>query len=388
MFSPTRFNRTFSSLEGQSLLSVLRLIRTLNVGPVTFFQLMKRFGTAEAALDALPDLSLRGGRRNPLQACAKNKAEKEIAFTEKFGARMVMYGEADYPKLLTTISDPPPVISILGDPHSWQNKDALAVVGARNASANGCTLAKRLSQQAGAHDLLIVSGLARGIDTFAHQGAIEHGTVAVIASGIDTIYPPENKALYKEIAEKGAIISEQPFGQAPFSGSFPGRNRIIAGMSLGTLIVEASPKSGSLITARFAAEQGREVFAVPGSPLDPRSKGANKLIKEGAHIVEGIEDILEQLLPLRRPQVEEVKSGDYMVAETAQDAYATEGARNTILEKLSTSPTPVDQLIEYCALPASAVLSVVLELELAGKIQRLPGNQVMLVAEDEAMALL
>ncbi len=281
------FHMQYPNLAAEQTLDVLRLIRTPNVGPVTFFQLIRRFGTASDALAALPELSLRGGRQHPLTACPRETAAKEIEAAEKFGARMLLYGAADYPRLLHAISDPPPLITVIGHTHIWQKSDVVAMVGARNASANGCQFAAASWRRNWAMPgLAVVSGLARGIDTFVHKGSLATGTVAVIAGGIDNIYPPENEALYKQIRDSGAIISEQPFGQLPYSGAFPGRNRIIAGMSLGTVVVEASPKSGSLITARFAMENNREVFAVPGSPLDPRSKGCNHLLRQGATMVE------------------------------------------------------------------------------------------------------
>lgn len=374
------FTMQYPSLAGDNMLDVLRLIRTLNVGPVTFFHLIERFGTASAALAALPELSIRGGRRKPLVACPREDALREMEATTKFGARMVMYGMLEYPKMLHAISDPPPIITVAGNPHLWQQKDVIAMVGARNASANGCQFAQRIARDLGESGFCVASGLARGIDSFVHKGSFLTGTVAVIAGGIDNIYPPENETLYRQIRETGAIISEQPFGAVPYSGAFPGRNRIIAGMSLGTVVVEASPKSGSLITARFALENNREVFAVPGSPLDPRSKGCNQLIRQGATMLETTSDILQGVAHLRNKSLGENPPMEYMPDRPTTPAGEVElaASRHQILEKLGPTPVLVDELIEQCETPAGAVLTILLELELAGRLKRSPGNKVYL----------
>lgn len=377
------FRMSYASLAQENLSDALRLIRTPNVGPITFFQLIKRFGTAAEAIAALPSLSQRGGRRAALSAFSRSDAEKEIAAAEKFGARMIMYGETDYPKWLLNIADPPPVITVAGHAHLWRNKDCIAMVGARNASAAGCQFAQRLAKDLSEAGFTVVSGLARGIDAFAHKGALATGTVGVIAGGIDNVYPPENQMLYAQMKESGAIISEQPFGALPFSGAFPGRNRIIAGMSLGTVVVEASPKSGSLITARFAVENDREVFAVPGSPLDPRSRGCNQLIKDGAVMVESAADILQGIAHLRGRSLEETTPPEYTAPRV--DPPVSDGeldaAHTKILEKLGMTPVSVDELIEQCQTSASVVLTIILELELAGRLKRSSGNKVALVAD-------
>lgn len=369
---------SYPSIANETLENVLRLIRTPNVGPITFFQLLRRFGSAQAALDALPTLSQRGGRKIPLHAASKAEAEKEIAAAEKFGAQLIMYGSPHYPKWLMNIADPPPVITVAGHAHLW-SRDCIAMVGARNASAAGCQFGQRLARELGEAGLTVVSGLARGIDTFVHKGSITTGTVAVIAGGIDNIYPPENQMLYHQIKDSGAIISEQPFGAIPFSGAFPGRNRIIAGMSLATVVVEASPKSGSLITARFAAEGGREVFAVPGSPLDPRSRGCNQLIKDGAAMAESAGDILQGIARIRETGMAEVEPPAYQSAPVAESEL--DGARAEILEKLGITPVSVDELIEQCHISASVALTIILELELAGRVRRSSGNKVALIAD-------
>src|SRR5262249_5372017 len=276
-----------------------------------------------------------------------------------------------YPKLLHAISDPPPVITMLGHAHLWQKNDVIAMVGSRNASAHGCQFAGKLARELGEAGFAVVSGLARGIDTHVHKGALDRGTVAVIAGGIDNIYPPENEALYSHIRESGAIISEQAFGSLPYSGAFPGRNRIIAGMSLGTVIVEAAPKSGSLITARFAMENNREVFAVPGSPLDPRSRGCNHLLKQGATMVENAADILQGIAHLRNPSLKENPPMAYAsdLPSAQPTSNESEDIRRLVMEKLGTTPVLVDELIEQCETSAQIALTILLELELAGRLK-------------------
>jgi DNA processing protein len=375
------------NLSEDNVLDVLRLLRTLNVGPVTFFQLIRRFHTAARALERLPDMSVRGGRKNPLTAFPADAAKRELEATAKFGARIILYGEPDYPQLLQFIHDPPPLITVLGHPQLWR-RDMVAIVGARNASATGCQLAARLARDLGEAGITVVSGLARGIDSFVHKGALATGTVGVIAGGIDNIYPPENAPLYAELREMGAIISEQPFGSLPFSGSFPGRNRIISGMSLGTLVAEAAPKSGSLITARFAMEQNREVMAVPGSPADPRSKGCNQLIREGAHIIESAGDVLQAIANARRARLEERMAPQYAFgfAEDAADSGELSHKRSLLLEKLGVTAITVDELIEQCEISAPVVMTLLLELELAGRLKRSSGNKVYLTSIMEEMA--
>src|SRR3954469_7843549 len=274
----------------------LRLARTENVGPVTFRNLIARFGTASAALEELPRLAARGGKGNFVLA-DESEAERELEALAKLGGRLIAACEAEYPPGLKALEAPPPVISVLGHPHLLQ-KEMIAIVGARNASALARKFADTLSRELGFAGLVVVSGLARGIDTSAHEAALAVGTVAVVAGGVDIIYPPENEKLYGEIKNRGVIVSEMRLGEAPQARHFPRRNRIISGLSRGVVVVEAAEKSGSLITAQYALEQGREIFAVPGSPLDPRAKGANRLIKDGATLTESAEDILSVLDPI------------------------------------------------------------------------------------------
>lgn len=301
---------------------------------------------------------------------------------------MAMYGSPDYPALLLNIPDPPPIITVRGDIKIWQNKTIIAMVGARNASAGGCQLAQKFAKELGDNGIIIVSGLARGIDTFAHKGSLKTGAVAVIAGGIDNIYPPENAPLYQQIFEQGAVISEQPFGGLPYAGSFPGRNRIIAGMSVGTVVVEAAPKSGSLITARFALENNREVFAVPGSPLDPRSKGCNHLIKQGAIMVESAADIIEGIAHTRRLSLFETPAAKFTNIPSIDTVNENElvELRKKILDKLSSYAVSIDELIEQCNSSAPAMQIILLELELAGRVKRSVGNKVYLINQIEEVA--
>jgi DNA processing protein len=363
----------------------LQLIRTLNVGPITFFNLIGRFGSAKKALDMLPELSRRGGSKIGLVPYLREIAEKEIAAAHAFGAKMVMYGQPEYPELLLNIPDPPPIITIRGNTEIWKEKTIIAIVGARNASAGGCQFAQKIAKELGEKGIIVVSGLARGIDSYAHKGALQYGTVGVIAGGINNIYPPENSILYNQLFEKGAVISELAFGSAPFAGSFPGRNRIIAGMSAGTIVVEAAPKSGSLITARFALENNREVFAVPGSPLDPRSKGCNQLIKQGAVMVESLQDILDGIAHTRRHKLFETPPTKFVGTPVVHGESEAELVylRQKIIDKLSTYAVAIDELIEQCDTSASAMYTILLELELAGRVRRSAGNKVYLISSIE-----
>ncbi|MFO1241795.1 MAG: DNA-processing protein DprA [Rickettsiales bacterium] len=362
------------------LIDTIRLIRSENVGSMTFFALVKRFGLPSRALEAIPDMAARGGRKKPIVLFSRDEAVRELDQTEAYGARFISYLDPDYPEALLHIPDPPPIIATLGHPHLWQ-KPCIAMVGARNASANGCHFAKKLAHDLGEAGYVIVSGLARGIDTFAHQGALASGTVAAIASGIDHIYPPENAGLYQQLREMGAIVSENPFGAIPHSRAFPARNRIISGLSLGTVVVEAAQKSGSLITAKFALEQNREVFAVPGSPMDPRAKGCNELLKQGATLVESIDDVLKEL---RKPSIGAFKQQQldlFSVQEISDPTPAElDSARTIIDEKLGFSPIAIDELITQTHISANVLLTILLEKELAGVLQRHPGGRVSLVS--------
>lgn len=362
----------------------LRLARSETVGPVTFYALLRRFGSAEAALDALPRLSRRA------RVATRQQAERELAAIERLGGRLLCWGEPLYPATLTAVEDAPPVLTVLGRTEIL-SAPIVAVVGARNASANGRRLARELAAGLVEAGIIVASGMARGIDAAAHLGALAGstgGTVAVVAGGADVVYPEENRALYDAIAETGAILAELPLGSEPQARHFPRRNRIISGLSLGVVVVEAAAKSGSLITARCALEQGRDVFAVPGSPLDPRCRGCNDLLRNGAILTEAAADIIGQLGPMlhdrapqpvamaRQPRLPLRPGGPAIAAPSppADDGLALD----LIVEHLGPSPVAVDELVRQCQLSPASVATLLLELELAGRIERHPGNLVSL----------
>ncbi|WP_299441669.1 DNA-processing protein DprA [uncultured Rhodospira sp.] len=366
-------------LTDSELRDRLRLIRSENVGPITFHRLLKQYGTAEAALDALPALARRGGRGKPLRICSKAAAERELTALHKAGVTVLAHGEPPYPRALAAVEDSPPVLFARGHVGLLE-RPAVAIVGARNASLNGRKLAHRLAQDLARADLLVISGLARGIDTAAHQGALAGGTAAVLAGGVDIIYPPENEGLYEALVEQGLVVSEMPLGEAPQARHFPRRNRIISGMALGVVVVEAAARSGSLITARLAGEQGREVFAVPGSPLDGRAAGPNSLLRDGAILTETAEDVLRGLAdllhaPLAEPEAAEFRAGAAPAASEAE----VDAARDRLVEALGPAPVTVDELVRGCQLSVAVVATVLLELELAGRLERLPGGRVALL---------
>ncbi|HZS82052.1 MAG TPA: DNA-processing protein DprA [Stellaceae bacterium] len=366
-------------LNPSERLDWLRLIRTENVGPVSFYQLLRRFGSAGAALEALPRLAGRGGRLQPLAICPREAAEREMAALAAAGARLIAWGEPFYPEALAAIDDAPPLLTVLGRAEPLRQR-IIAIVGARNASANGRRIARELASELGSHGFVIASGLARGIDAAAHMGALPSGTVAVLGGGADIVYPEENRALYEAIAESGAVIAEPPLGTVPQARHFPRRNRIISGLAEGIIVVEAAARSGSLITARFALDQGREVFAVPGSPLDPRCRGSNDLIRRGATLTESAEDVLGQLpaaLSTPRATVRRVAPLPDPVAPSEPET--PDSARARLIERLGPTPVAVDELVRQCQFSAATVVTLLLELELAGRLERHPGNQVSLI---------
>ncbi len=342
------------SPNARERLDRLRLIRTENVGPITFRDLMRRFGSAGAAIDALPELSRRGGRRRPLRPCTVADAQAEQSAVEAIGGIMIVVGEPAYPPQLAAIEDAPPVLTTLGHP-SLLRERAVAIVGARNASANGQRLAERMASDLSDEGFIVVSGLALGIDAAAHRGSLAKGTVAVIAGGIDQVYPPANGALRRDIAETGVIVTESRYGTVPQARHFPARNRIISGLSLGTVVIEATRHSGSLITARQALDQGREVFAIPGSPLYPRAAGPNGLLREGAaHLVESasdVADILNGMGGLHIRESSDERTPEPPTLETIPKEL--DEARPRILELLSTVPTPVDEIVRRCQFSSS-----------------------------------
>ncbi|WP_294251683.1 DNA-processing protein DprA [uncultured Sphingomonas sp.] len=350
----------------------LRLLRSANVGPVTYAQLIARFGTAEAALDALPMLAARGGGRAP-QIADAGAVRREIAAVERLGARYLFLDDPAYPSLLAELDNAPPALILRGN-MAVLERPCVAMVGARNASAAACRFARQLAIGLVEQGASVVSGLARGIDTAAHQGALAGGTVGVIASGIDIVFPPENAELQERVARQGLLVTEQPPGTEPLARFFPARNRIIAGLSLGTVVVEAAPRSGSLITARIAAEAGREVMAVPGSPLDPRAQGCNLLIREGAILVQSADDIWEQVRPIDSRVVRSPR--DRFGAASPEDASDADRSRVTGL--LGPVPVGVDELIRQSGCAPAVVQTVLLELELAGRLDRHAGARVSL----------
>lgn len=356
------------SLSPAERLARLRLARTDRVGPVAFRDLIARFGSAEMALEALPDLARRGGAA--LNPTSPQAAQAELTRGEAAGARLLVLGDADYPPLLAGVDPPPPLLWTLGRAELLREARTVAVVGARVASAGGQRIARGLSQGLGQAGFVVVSGLARGIDAAAHEGALPTGTVAVLGGGVDDIYPPDNAVLYARVAEEGCIVSESPVGHRAQARDFPRRNRIISGLSRGTIVVEAELKSGSLITARLAAEQGREVFAVPGSPLDPRARGVNDLIRHGAHLCEGVDDVIHGLETLRN--LSEPPSAYAPPDPGEPDAEAIE----RVAALLSPTPTPRDELARALGLPVGLVSAALLELSLAGRAELLPGGLV------------
>jgi DNA processing protein len=353
-------------------LARLRLIRTSAIGPVTYRHLLSRFGSAQAALDAVPELARRGGGKAPYVPDV-GAIEREAAAVSAAGGQYLFLERTDYPALLGETDGAPPVLIVAGN-IALLDRPSVAVVGARNASAAAIRFARELAFDLARMGQVVVSGLARGIDTAAHRGALAGGTIGVIAGGIDIYYPPENEALQRDIAAQGLIVSEQPPGTEPHARHFPTRNRIIAGLTAGTVVIEAAPKSGSLITARLAAEQGREVMAVPGSPLDPRAQGCNQLIRDGATLVQSAADVIDTLRPFGRDHV-----------ASRPPAYRADGPhdiadrdRQAVTALLGPSPVPLDDLIRVSGLAPAAVQAVLLELELAGRIERHAGARVSL----------
>ena len=356
----------------EDLVDRLRLLRTPGIGPVTFRQLIMRFGTPAAALAAVPDLARRGGGRAPAIR-TRDDAEREIARVDQLGAKWLALGQGLYPRLLAELEDAPPLIVAKGN-LNLLDRQIVSIVGARNASAAACRFARGLAHDLGQHDLVVVSGLARGIDSAAHDGALESGTIGVIAGGIDIFYPPENEDRQRAMYERALVIAEMPPGTEPRARHFPYRNRIIAGMSSGTVVVEAAPRSGSLITARLAAEAGREVMAVPGSPLDPRAQGCNQLIRDGATLVQNAADIVEAIRPFES-RVRSAPSA-YEPAERMNG----EDALGLVEELLGPSPVPIDEIIRLSGASSGAVQMALLELDLAGRLDRHAGGKVSLHA--------
>lgn len=358
-------------LSDEERLNWLILSKSENVGPTTFKSLIKRFHTAGEALRALPDLSRKGGLQRPPRIYSREAAERAMASAARLGARFLCSGESLYPALLREADPPPPIICVKGDA-SLLNRSAIAIVGARNASALARKFARQLAGDLGGEGHAIVSGLARGIDTAAHDAALDSGTIAVVAGGLDVIYPPENHALHAAIAERGLIVSEQVPGTEPKAEYFPRRNRIISGLSRAVVVVEAALRSGSLITARFAAEQGRDVFAVPGSPLDPRCEGTNRLIRDGATLLMSARDVIEAL-GSTAPRSAHLAEPDPPPLRQTESADMRQ-----LLELLSPNPIDIDGLAREAKLDAATLSGLLLELTLAGRVTRHPDGSVSL----------
>lgn len=382
-------SKTGIRLSDRQRLNWLRLIRTDNIGPVTFRDLILFCGSASSAIEMLPDLNIRGGSARPIRIRSVDDAERELEAIERVGARLVGMGEPDYPQYLKNCEAPPPLVTIKGDAAVF-SKPPIAIVGSRNASVIGARFTERLAHDLGEAGFAVISGLARGIDAAAHRASMQTGTVAVLAGGLDRPYPPENLSLYRAIPEQGgALISEMPMGAEPRSRDFPRRNRIIAGLSLGLVVVEAAERSGSLISARMAGEMGRIVFAVPGSPLDPRARGTNLLLKQGATLVTDANDVIDVLHPLTGPtsyQTDMARtpstSSQELEEPEAFQPIATEKQREIVLDALGPVPTDIDALVRHTDMDSGAVQLILLELDLAGRIHRYPGNRVALALQE------
>lgn len=372
-----------AALDDEARLACLRLIRSENVGPVTFRELVNHYGGAVAALDALPDLSRRGGRRRAIRICPKSVAEAELDSAARVGATPLFTIEPGYPPLLAHVEVPPPLVYVRGS-IQLLSKPVVAIVGSRDCSAAGQKLARMLAQDLGAAGFVIASGLARGIDGAAHAAALSTGTIAVLAGGIDVVYPPEHAELQDRIGASGCLLTEQPPGFRPTAKDFPRRNRIISGISHGVIVVEAARRSGTLVTARMAAEQGREVFAVPGHPLDPRAEGTNALLKEGATLVTSAADVLTGLdgvMGVRRTEFREPEANTPAPPPIRPPPLLSDTERTQILQALGPAPIDIDTLQRATGLPARTVSVILMELDLAGRIERHGGQLVSLLPD-------
>lgn len=371
-----------SIMVDQEKIASLRLIRSENIGIKTFYNLLKFYGNAQEAVSRLSSSANVGLKTKPIKLASLDKVENELEQLNKIGAELLYFKDKAYPKLLKVTGDVPPFLTMLGNKDLLE-KQIIAIVGSRNASINGMNFTRKLANELGGSEFIVASGLARGIDSAAHSASIKSGTIAVIAGGIDHIYPPENAKLYKEIADTGLIIAENPYGTIPVANNFPQRNRIISGISIGTIVVEASLKSGSLITARFAAEQGRHVFAVPGFPMDYRFSGTNYLLKQGATLIESAQDVIDFVgasisqscnLQIKEEQLEMEDESRCEI----RDAVAQ--IQDLILSSVGFTPTYVDDLVKEHNLSVDLVQVAVLELELEGKIVKSSNNTVILVS--------
>ncbi|MCD2177106.1 DNA-processing protein DprA [Rhizobium sp. C1] len=367
-------------LTDKQRIAWLRLIRSDNVGPVTFRDLINHFGTAETALAMLPELSARGGSSRAIRVASEQEALAELEAARRHGAQFIGIGEPDYPSALRQIDGAPPLLAVRGNVSAF-HPPALGIVGSRNASVAGAKFAAMIAAEAGRAGFNVISGLARGIDTAAHRASLATGTLAALAGGIDKPYPPENLPLYEAICDGGGlVVSEMPFGWEARARDFPRRNRLIAGISLGTVVIEAASRSGSLITAARAADFGRLVFAVPGSPLDPRCHGTNQLLKDGATIVTTPEDVIEALRPLVETDLFSAADAREPDAERPSDSYEPpdDDDRFRIVSALGPTPAEIDDIVRHTGLSPQAVYLVLLELDLAGRLVRHKGGLVSL----------
>ena len=368
-------------MSRKCLLDVIRLINSENVGTKTFWHLISLYQNSSNALEHISELSLRGGKDIPIKVFSTEQAEKIIDQCESMGIEIISYLDPAFSTLLKNIDDCPALLYCKGN-INLLNENTIAIVGSRNASINGLRFAHKIAKDLSDNEMIIVSGFARGIDTAAHKASIENGTIAVLAGGIDNIYPPENKELYSEIISKGLIVAELPLGSIPRPQNFPQRNRIISGLSQAVAVIEATLKSGSLVTAKIALQQNREIFAVPGFPLDPRYQGTNYLLKQGAHLLESATDIIEvvESSKIKRYSLFEQENkfltiGKIKKSEEFSEKLLTQ-ARSEIIKLVSVSPTSVDEIISTTKISSTAVLTAIVELELAGKVIRHYGNKI------------
>ena len=353
----------------------IRLSRTPNIGRATLLRMISIFGNAQDAIANVAQYSIRGGRAKPIIVNSIQSAQKELEDCQKIKAKIICFCENSFPKMLRHIPDPPALLTIRGK-EKLMHKNIVAIVGPRNASTNGCVFAQKVAFELGQADIIIVSGLARGIDAAAHEASLLGGTIGVIAGGIDNIYPKENRLLYQKVVEQGLLISESPIHSPPKGGNFPQRNRIISGLSIGVAVIEATLRSGTLITSRFALEQNREIFAVPGSPFDPRYEGTNRLIRQGAKLIQSSQDILEDLEEIisSRQRFSPISENDHEndidnLQFRDADEQIVKEARNIILSHLSYSPTNLDHIIDRLEIPAKIINIVLVQLELADIIE-------------------
>ncbi len=369
-------------LDARERLDWLQLIRTPNIGPITFHRLIAKYGSAAEALAALPELSRKAGRRSDLKPASRAACESELHEADRRGAQLIASCESRYPQALKAVPDHPPLIYLRGHA-SLFDKPAIAIIGARNASGVGRKIARTLAADLGAAGYVIASGLARGIDGAAHDAALETGTIAVVAGGVDVVYPPEHEDLTGRIARQGAVISECAMGARPTARDFPKRNRLISGLSRGVIVVEAAARSGTLLTANFALEQGREVFAVPSSPLDPRCQGANRLIRDGAGLVERAEDVIEALAAQHHGVADKTRdlfdwSGGLKEPDAA--AHDVTALRMRVLETLAFTPLHRDEILREIAAPPGLIADALLDLVLSGEAEEHDGGRFALAA--------